>query len=260
MKLLVSALRSEKGDIAANCATHHDLLGLARAERADMLVLPEMSLTGSVDPVLQPEGLVSVDGGEVAQLLEATYSAPTTTLVFGIAERDGGAAFITQCVARDGALLGTVRKRHLGDDEAGFAVGTETSVFTQGDVPFGVIICAESRVDFPFDDAVDAGAQLVCFCAAPGLSGRRTTDAARAAGHAWWESSGLADARRLARRRGVWVALATQAGATVDEDFPGLAAVVDPSGEVVARTPDWHEATLVVDLPLSGSVRASRAD
>ena len=49
----------------------------------------------------------------------------------------------------------------------------------------------------------------------------------------------------------VWVAMVTQAGATVDEDFPGIAALIDPSGEIVARLPDWRPGTLVVDLPLA---------
>ena len=32
--------------------------------------------------------------------------------------------------------------------------------------------------------------------------------------------------------------------------FPGLAALVDRSGEVVAQLPEWHAGTLVVDVPL----------
>jgi predicted amidohydrolase len=52
-------------------------------------------------------------------------------------------------------------------------------------------------------------------------------------------------------RTGAWVALVTQAGATEDEDFPGVAALVAPSGEVVTRLPDWRAGTLVVDVPLS---------
>jgi predicted amidohydrolase len=43
--------------------------------------------------------------------------------------------------------------------------------------------------------------------------------------------------------------MSTQAGATVDEDFPGLAALVDPAGEVIARLPDWKEGELVVEVP-----------
>jgi predicted amidohydrolase len=90
----------------------------------------------------------------------------------------------------------------------------------------------------------------VFFCAAPGLYGaRRDSEADWRRGFEWWESSGLGDARRHARRTGAWVALVTQAGSTVDEDFPGIAALVAPSGEVVARLPDWQPGSLVVDVP-----------
>jgi len=64
------------------------------------------------------------------------------------------------------------------------------------------------------------------------------------------DSCGLGDARRHAKRTGAYVALVTQAGATVDEDFPGIAALVAPSGDVVSRLPDWRPGTLVVDVPL----------
>jgi predicted amidohydrolase len=43
------------------------------------------------------------------------------------------------------------------------------------------------------------------------------------------------------------VAMATQAGSTEDEDFPGLAALVSPAGEV-ARLPDWRPGSLVVEV------------
>jgi predicted amidohydrolase len=247
VRVVLAAAQCAKGDIEANVAMHAAVLADAHAHDADLVVFPEMSLTGSVDPCRHPERLVTIRGPEVDAMLAATCDR-RAAVVFGIAERDGDDAYITQCVARDGALVTSARKRHLGEDEDGFRVGSERTVFEHAGTTIGLMICAESTVEYVFDDAVDAGARLVCFCAAPGLYGRRTTDADRAAGLAWWESAGLADACRHARRRRVWVALATQAGATVDEDFPGLAALVDPNGEVVARTPDWHPATLVADL------------
>lgn len=91
---------------------------------------------------------------------------------------------------------------------------------------------------------------MIFFCAAPGLYGRRTGEQSWRDGHAWWQTCGLTDARRHAARTRTWVALATQAGSTVDEDFPGLAALVSPDGEVVTRLPDWRAGTLVVELPL----------
>ncbi len=90
---------------------------------------------------------------------------------------------------------------------------------------------------------------MAFFCAAPGLYGRRTDEASWRAGHTWWEECGLGDAIRQAQRVGLWVAIATQAGSTSDEDFPGLAALVNPAGEVVDRLPDWAPGTLLVDIP-----------
>ena len=177
--------------------------------------------------------------------------------VFGVAERDSsGAAHITQVFARGGRLAGAYRKRHLGEGEDAYTPGTASALFRLGQLSFGIAICAESQVDYPFDEPAAAGAEVIFLCAAPGLYGRRTDDESWRAGHSWWESHGLADARRHAARTGAWVALSTQAGSTTDEDFPGLAALVAPGGEVVARLPDWHQGTLVAALDIgSGGAR-----
>jgi hypothetical protein len=117
-------------------------------------------------------------------------------------------------------------------------------------VRLAIAICAEARFDAPSDAAAAAGAGLVLFPAAPGLYGRRTSAASWRDGFAWWEGCALGDARRHARRGGLWIALAGQAGSTEDEDFPGLAAVVSPAGTVTGRLPDWQPGTLVADVPL----------
>ena len=69
-------------------------------------------------------------------------------------------------------------------------------------------------------------------------------------GFSWWERKSLGEASYHAKRLGIWIALATQAGSTFDEDFPGLAAVVNPDGEVLERLPDWNEGLLISDLAL----------
>lgn len=62
---------------------------------------------------------------------------------------------------------------------------------------------------------------------------------------------------RRGGRRGVPVAMATQAGSTEDEDFPGLAALVSPAGEV-ARLPDWRPGCLVVEVAADVTVHPVR--
>jgi 8-oxo-dGTP pyrophosphatase MutT (NUDIX family) len=51
--------------------------------------------------------------------------------------------------------------------------------------------------------------------------------------------------------------MATQAGSTEDEDFPGLAALVSPAGEV-ARLPDWRPGCLVVEVAADVTVHPVR--
>jgi predicted amidohydrolase len=254
VRVLLASIRCEKGDADTNFARHVDAMVEARDAGCELAVFPEFSLTGSVDPVGHPEHAVALDHQIVRHMVNATHGSGVGAL-FGIAEIRGGEFFITQVFAVDGELAGVQRKRHLGDDEHGFTVAAETAVFELGAARFGAIICAESGVDFTWDAGAAAGAAVLFLCSAPGLYGRRTDDAGWRDGFEWWERCGLGDARRHAGRLGLWVAMATQSSSTVDEDFPGIAALIAPNGEIVQRLPDWRPGTLVVDIPVRVSSR-----
>jgi predicted amidohydrolase len=248
VRALLVALTCPKGDLEGNLARHVARLEEAAAGGCDVAVFPEMSLTG-----YDPAAAVTVDHPVVAALAAETGRLGVAA-VFGIVEAgERGAVHITQLLAEGGRLRATYRKRHLGEDEEAFTAGTAPAAgWAIGGRPVGIAICAESQVDDPFDDAAAAGAEVVLFCAAPGLYGRRVDGAGWRDGFDWWCSAGLEDARRHARRLGLWVVLAGQSGSTVDEDFPGLAALVAPDGEVVAQLPDWREGTLLVEICAEG--------
>lgn len=254
MRILLVSTTAEKARLASNLVHHCEMLALAAEKRCDVAVFPEFSLTGSVDAVRHRERAVTVRDDAIAEIVAATGSVGVAA-VFGIGERDGANLYITQLFAAAGELRGRYRKRHLGEDEIGFALGVEPGVFELGGTRFGIVICAEAGAEFTWADIASAGASVVFFCAAPGLYGRRNDEEGWRAGLSWWEECGLGDAVRAAREHHLWVALVTQAGSTVDEDFPGLAALVDPSGEVVSRTPDWRPATLVVETAAEETLR-----
>jgi predicted amidohydrolase len=249
MRVLLTAMNCQKGAIGENLERHLQLLEEARQASCDLVAFPEFSLTGSVDPATHPERAIAIDDNAVTSLVDATASSGVAA-VFGLAERSGSAFSITQVYASGGRILGHLRKRHLGEDEQGYAVGSDPGVFALGSARFGVVICAEGGVERLWADAAAAGAQVVLFCSAPGLYGRRTDEASWADGHRWWEECGLGDATRSARSHGFWVGMSTQAGTTEDEDFPGIAALVGPTGEIVERLPDWRAGTLVVEIPV----------
>jgi predicted amidohydrolase len=248
-------MRCGKGEIDRNLRRHVESLEAAEAHGCDLAVFPEFSLTGSVDPLTTPEHLVSVKSQQVEGVVAATGRTGVAA-VFGIGERQSGSEgtlagpFITQLYACDGELAGIQRKRHLGDDEVGFETDDDDASFVLDRTSFAIAICAEGGVDRPWLAAASAGVDVVLFCSAPGLYGRRTDEASWRDGNQWWLECGLGDARRQAAHHRLWVAMATQAGSTTDEDFPGLAALVDPSGEVVAQLAGWRPGTLVVDVPV----------
>lgn len=250
VRILLSALRCEKGALDRNLAEHRRVLAEARDASCALAVFPEMSLSGSVDPAQRPERLIGLDHPAVAALTAATRDLGVAA-VFGIAEAaDHGVARITQAFADQGELHGVQRKRHLGDDEVGYRAADEDACFELDGVRFTIAICAEGETERPFAHAQSVDAPLVCFPAAPGLYGRKTTEAEWRLGWDWWCGHGLRQAREHARERGLWIALAGQAGSTEDEDFPGLAALVDPRGEIVAQLPDWQAGNLVVNVPV----------
>lgn len=253
MRILLGAVPCEKGDLSGNLARHVQLMGEARRSGCDLTVFPEFSLTGSVDPAAKPDHALAIGHPAVQELVDATAEIGVGA-VFGLAERREDAFFITQAYAASGELFALQRKRHLGEGEEAYAASSESAVFELGSARFGAVICAESGVDFTWDATVAAGAQVVLMTSAPGLHGRRVRDAEWRDGFEWWESCGLADARHHAARLHVWVAMATQAGSTVDEDFPGIAALIDPNGDVVERLPDWRPGHLVVNVPVAVDV------
>jgi len=248
MRALLAAIRCDKGAVEANLARHLDIVAEAGASGCDLAVFPEMSLSGSVDAAEHPDRLMSLDDPAIGALVTACSS---TAACFGIAERGPDSnAYITQIFAAGGRMTGVQRKRHLGDGEESFTAATGDAVVDYAGTRLAMAICAEAGFDAPFDFAAAAGARIVLFPAAPGLHGRRTDEASWRAGFSWWQGCSLGDARRHARRLGLWIALAGQAGVTEDEDFPGFAALVGPDGGVAARLPDWREATLIVDVPV----------
>ena len=171
----------------------------------------------------------------VAELAPAAADAGVAAC-FGLAERAaGGAAHITQVVAAAGRVAGLQRKRHLGEGE---------EAFTPADRPPGRGAGPRRRAvrhrhlrggaatTRPSTRPRRQAPAWCCSRPRPGCTGGGPSAASWRDGFAWWEGSGLGDARRHARRRGLWIALAGQAGSTADEDFPGLAALVSPAGTV----------------------------
>lgn len=241
-------MRCEKSAIAENMTQMARYFAQAVARDVDIVGFPEMSITGYADPTRYPDAILSLDGPQVAHIVEMTQGQPTTLLAGLIEANPRGKPFITHIAVRDGQLLGSYRKRTIKDEEAEwFSAGETVPVFEHGDLTFGVAICADIGNREVFAECARQGAQMVFELAAPGLYGEQATRNWRS-GFEWWEGECQTHLSQYASEYGLWIAVATQAGRTIDEDFPGGGYVFAPDGRRLFATPDWSPGAVYIEI------------
>lgn len=248
-------MRCEKAAIDDNLASITGTLDAAAELKIDILGLPEMCITGYADPVRCPAAVLRIDGPEVSRFLESTLRAPETTVLAGLIEANLNAAgqpagkpFITQIVARNGQLLGTYRKVTIKDEEVEwFSPGKQIPVFKQGWLTYGIAICADISNEAVFAECARQGANIVFELAAPGLYGDQATRNWQS-GYDWWRGECHKYLSAYAAKYQIWIPVATQAGRTMDEDFPGGGYVFAPGGACLYETPDGSPCAVYLDL------------
>jgi predicted amidohydrolase len=243
-------MRCEKAAISENLESISSYLAEAVARRIDILGFPEMSITGYADPTQYPQAVLRLDGPEVAQFLECTKGAPVTVLAGLIEENPQGKPFITQITARDGRLLGYYRKINIkGEEAVWFSPGVSPRVFEHAGLTYGLAVCADIGFEPVFYACARKGARIVFELAAPGLYGDQATRNWQS-GYNWWKGECQKILSRYAEKYKLWIAVATQAGRTIDEDFPGGGYIFSPDGRCLYATPNWSPGAVFLELDL----------
>lgn len=237
-------MRCEKGALDDNLAAIQSYLQEAASRNVDLLCFPEMSITGYANPQTNPRAILHLDGPEIARFLAMTQHIPVTAIAGLIEANPAGKPFITQIVAHGGKLLSVYRKKTIAEDEKDwFAPGTTVQVVEHPATTFGIAICADIDTPEIFAEQARQGASIIFEAAAPGLYGSQQTRNWRS-GYEWWQGECHQKLGQYARENGIFIAVATQAGRTSDEDFPGGGYVFGPDGACLLSTEDWSEGVL----------------
>lgn len=249
----LAQMRCEKGAIDENIARIVAYIERAEARGVDVLCFPEASITGYVDPRRYGNAILSLDGSDVARVVALTNET-RCTVIAGLIEANGTERpFITQIVARAGRCIAVYRKQTIPDDEAAlFIPGSGGPIVPLPRATFGIAVCADIDAPTVFAEHAQRGASIVFEAAAPGLYGDQATRNWQS-GFDWWKSECQTKLSTYARENRIWVAVATQAGRTVDEDFPGGGYVFAPDGACVAATPDWRECVMYATVGPNGA-------
>ena len=152
------------GDVDGNLSKARLLIQRAKGAGADLLVFPEMALSGypPEDLLLRP-GFQRACMEAVQQLAESVQGID---VLIGHPWSESGQRFNTASWLRDGAIIGQYHKQCLPN----YAVFDEHRYFTPGQQPLvlelkgvrmGVIICEDAWESAPAQQALQAGAELL---------------------------------------------------------------------------------------------------
>jgi predicted amidohydrolase len=218
----------------ANAASVDDLLAREPARSCDLVVLPELALTGYdlghwAGTAATPRGRAPIAAPD-----------PGPTVVLGFAERWPDGRVFNAAGAVTGSVLEHVhRKRYLPtygmfDEGRVFAPGLQGP--TVWDVrpgwPTSLLICEELwHPALPYLAALGGAALLLVLAAAPGRGALELGDEDRWATTEAWTLL----ARATALTHGVYVLLCNRAGVEGGVTFQGASLAVGPDGRVLAR-------------------------
>ena len=165
LRIAMAQLDMLVGDITKNTQSVIDAANKARnEEKADVVVFPELTLTGypPEDLLLRPSLDVRIESA-LARILEEVRDI---YVVVGYPRRIDGELFNCASVIYQGKMLGEYAKQKLPnflvfDDKRYFSEGREAVIVKIKGVNVGLSICEDIWHPEPIAQAKDAGAELV---------------------------------------------------------------------------------------------------
>lgn len=252
MKLTIALaqLSTHLGDVSANLDKHLAMIKEARAQGADLIVFPELSLTGYVLQDLVPtvSHTPTVDDPIFRPLLEASQSLD---MVVGFVDEDHRHRFfISAAYLSQGQVVHVHHKVYLPtyglfDEGRFFAWGDSVRAFDTRFGRVGVLICEDFwHASPPYLLWLD-GADLFLFTSASpgrGLGVSPQLESAR-----WVEHINGAYASLFTS----FVAHSNRVGFEDGLHFWGGATIFDPNGDLIVQGPYDKEALAVAEIDLN---------
>jgi NAD+ synthase (glutamine-hydrolysing) len=238
LRLALAQINTVVGDLDGNRELILGRLEEARAQGADLVLLPELAVTGypPEDLLLRP-GFVRAAEDSLRSIAADTRGV-VAIVGFPYFETD---LFNACAVCADGAVKAIYRKRFLPnygvfDEDRYFAPGRDLVLLELGETRVGLTICEDMwQPGPPATDLALAGAELlVNVSASPFHVGREV------------EREEMFVTR--ARDNACFVAFCNAVGGQDELIFDGHSCVLDDEGEVVASAAGFEEALLVVDI------------
>jgi NAD+ synthase (glutamine-hydrolysing) len=244
MRLALAQLNTVVGDLEGNGDRILDRLDEARRQQADLVLFPELAVTGypPEDLLLRP-GFIRAARAKAEQLARA---ARGIVAFIGVPWLDRD-LYNACAVCASGEIKALYRKRFLPnygvfDEDRYFAQGRDLVLLEHGGTLIGPTVCEDMwQPGPPATELALAGAQLLVNISASPFHVLRDR-----------ERQEMFATR--ARDNACFVAFCNSVGGQDELIFDGHSLVLDEDGHVLARAPGFEEALLVVDIEPADAV------
>lgn len=238
------------GDIQHNLAAHLQTIAQARRRGVDLLVFPELSLTGYQVQDLVPEVSLRSDASD-AVFAELLAASADIDLVVGFVHEDKRNRFyIANAYLSAGAALHIHHKLYLPtyamfDESRYFAQGNSVRAFDTRFGRLGMLICEDFwHVSPAYLLWLDGADMLILNSSSPS---RGLNDSDRLGGTRWVEMVNQAYGSMFT----AYVLHCNRVGYEDGKNFWGGSSVVDPDGEFMTHGLYFDEALVTQEIDLN---------
>ena len=266
MRITLAQLDPVVGDIDGNTERIYETLSLCRNENPDLVVFPELFLTGYPPrDLLERKSFIDRSYNAVKDIMETSADFPDTAILFGAPRRTGNETgrglYNSALLVKEGELLFTQHKSLLPmydvfDEVRYFDPSPSAGVAALGDSNLGISICEDAWNDpllFPgrfytFDPQAELAAKgadvFINISASPFHAGKECVRFEIFQNHA--------------KKHSVPFVVVNQVGGNDELIFDGRSMCLDANGNPIVVLPAFEEAIVTVDTStpgVSGSYR-----
>ena len=246
MKAALAQIAPHLASVDRNLDLHEETCRRAKAEGADLVVFPELSLTGYLLMESTPEVAFTLESPQMDRLRALSREV---ALAAGFVEEAPGGRFFNAAAFLDGGELVHVHRKvylpahGLFDEARHFAAGDRVRAFDTRFGRLGLLVCRDFWHLGPAYLLACQDVDVLCALSASpgrgahGKEGRfESTDSVSLLGNVF------------SRSFGCHVLHANRVGVEEGVSFSGMSEAYGPAGELLGRAPGMEPQLVVVDL------------
>jgi predicted amidohydrolase len=231
MKIAVAQTKPVTGDIDSNIKSHITLATLAADNGADIIIFPELSLTG-YEPSLAKQLATDPEDKRLA-VFQQLSDARLISIGAGVPTKTATGIHITMVIFQPGRARQANSKMYLhADEEPFFVSGENLPPLIIKNTPLALAICYEISIPAHSENAHKHGVHLYAASVAKTVKGVEK---------AW---TGLSE---TAANYGMMVVMSNSIGLCEDGVCGGRSAAWDEGGTLLGQLNDTDEGILILD-------------